>query len=162
MSSSVVIRAATHEDAAAISGLILPLAEKFIAREYSAIGARNLLDSMTFEQIARRIAEGYRYHVAEETGAMIGVIGIRDQSHVFHLFVAEDCHSKGIGRRLWETAREATRAGTERFTVNSSRFAIPFYRRLGFVENGPPQTLNEVLCFPMVWTSPTATSGDDA
>jgi hypothetical protein len=161
MSSFVVIRAATINDAEDISLLIVPLAAKFIVHEFSAAGAKHLLDSMTAEQIARRINEGYRYHVAE-SGTMIGAIGIRDDSHVFHLFVAEVCHSRGIGCRLWETARDETiaRAGTERFTVNSSRFAIPFYKRQGFVENGPPQTLNEVVCYPMVWTSLTATPSD--
>lgn len=153
MSSPVVIRAATIDDAAAISGLIVPLAEKFIAHEYSATGAACLLDSMKPESIAKRIDERFRYHVAEADGAVVGVIAIRDDSHLFHLFVAEERHSQGIGRRLWETARDATvsRAGTERFTVNSSRFAIQFYERLGFVENGPTQTLNEVVCYPMVW-----------
>jgi GNAT superfamily N-acetyltransferase len=162
MSSSIVIRPAVLDDAARISELIRPLAEKFIAHEYSAVGAKNLLGSVTAEQIARRIDEGYRYHVAEEDGTMIGAIGIRDDSHVYHLFVAEGHQSKGIGRRLWETAKDDVRSRTsvERFTVNSSRFAIPFYRRLGFVETGPPQTMNEVLCFPMVRADSNIQRGD--
>ena len=47
----MVIRLATVEDARAISDLIRPLAERYIAHEFSPEGARNLLASMEPEAI---------------------------------------------------------------------------------------------------------------
>lgn len=151
--SAIAIRDATIDDAAAISGLIRPLAEKFIAQEYSAVGARNLLASMTPEEIAARIADGFRYSVAEMDGVIAGAIAIRNNSHLYHLFVAESAQGRGVARALWEAAREETlrRGNPGRITVNSSRFAIPVYERFGFVADGPVQTLNEVVYYPMVW-----------
>lgn len=151
VSIGVAIRPATIEDAEAISGLIIPLVKKFIAPEFSPVGQRNLLTSMEPAAIRGFFEAGYRYHVAEIGGQIVGVVGIRDNSHVHHLFVAEDFQRRGIARRLREVARkECLAAGNpRRFTVYSSRYALKVYRRLGFVEAGLPETKDEVTTVPM-------------
>jgi GNAT superfamily N-acetyltransferase len=148
------IRPATTDDAPALSRLIQPLARKFITFEFSAAGARTLLESMTAENFRDRIAGGFRYHVAELDGALAGAVGVRDNSHLYHLFVAQHFHGQGLGRLLWETGRDESlhNGNPGRITVNSSRYAVPFYRRLGFVDLNQPGSIPEVICFPMVWT----------
>jgi GNAT superfamily N-acetyltransferase len=133
------IRLATKDDATAISGLIRPLAERDIAQEYSAEGADNLLGSMSPEAIERYLSENYRYHVAEENGELAGVVATWENRHLYHLFVAEAFQRQGLARRLWEIARQACleAGGSGTFTVNSSRFAVGVYQRLGFVEASP-------------------------
>lgn len=149
------IRKATIEDAPAISELIRPLAEQYIAHEFSPEGAANLLASMEPEAIEGYLASGYEYHVAEEEGELAGVVGVRDNSHLYHLFVADDFGGRGLARRLWGVARDACRqAGSVgEFTVNSSRFAVGMYRKLGFVETGPPETRQGVTSIPMKWAA---------
>lgn len=160
-SIGVVVRPATIEDAEAISGLVMPLVKKFIAPEFSPVGQRNLLSSMEPAAIRGFFKAGHRYHVAEVEGQMVGVVGIRDNSHVHHLFVVEKFHRRGIGRRLWEIARkECLAAGNlGRFTVFSSRYALEAYRRLGFVEAGPPETKDEVTAVPMKYEQPSSHEG---
>ena len=145
------VRLATVEDAAAISGLIRPLVEKYVAHEFSTEGAENLLDSMAPEAIARNIAESFRYHIAEVEGKIAGVVATADNRHLFHLFVAEAFQRQGIARRLWAVAKQACldAGGSGEFTVNSSRYAVSVYKKLGFVELGPTVVRNGVVFIPM-------------
>ena len=151
MCSHPTIRLATVADARAISELILPLATKFIAHEFSEEGQRNLLRSMEPDAIEGFFHAGHRYHVAEVEGRVVGVVGVRDNSHVHHLFVAEDHQRCGLARELWKVARDAClEAGNPgRFTVFSSKYALGVYRAFGFIESGPPEIKDEVIATPM-------------
>jgi len=156
------IRAAVPDDADAISALILPLAEKFITFEFSLEGRRALLESLTPETLRERILGRYRYFIVEQSAQPMGVIAIREAVHVFHLFVAEEFQRHGVGRALWEFVRDdALRSGNPgRFTVNSSRYAMPFYERLGFMAADEMQTVSEIQSFPMVWEAPARRSAE--
>jgi GNAT superfamily N-acetyltransferase len=146
-----LIRLATIDDARAISELILPLATKFIAHEFSVEGQRNLLRSMEPDAIEGFFHAGHRYHVVELQGRVVGVVGMRDNSHVHHLFVAEGHQRCGLARQLWKVARDAClEAGNPgRFTVFSSKYALGVYRAFGFMESGPPEVKDEVIATPM-------------
>ena len=147
----MTIRPATVDDADAITCLVRPLIDRFITDSFPDEGRSALLAYSAAELIAQGMRENVRYHVAEDTGKLIGSVGIRDDRHLFHLFVAETHHRQGIGRALWETAKAAAEPGNAGagFTVNSSRFAIPFYRTLGFVETGPPEERQGIVSVPM-------------
>ncbi len=154
----MLIRLADIDDAPAISDLITPLARKQIAHEFSDEGARNLLSSMTPEAIDGYFRSGYRYHVAEDAGRLVGVVAVRDNKHLYHLFVVEQYQGQGLARELWSVAKEACVAAGNpgEFTVNSSRFALGMYRKFGFVESGPPENKQGVVYFPMTCpASPT-------
>ena len=129
------IRLATAADTDAISSLIVPLAKKYIAHEFSSEGRRQLLASMAPEAIRGFIDKGFRFHVGEEAGQVIGVVGTRDNNHLFHLFVAEEFQGRGLAFTLWQVARKACleAGGQGEFTVNSSRNAVGYYEQLGFV-----------------------------
>jgi len=145
------IRLATRSDATAISQLVFSLAAKYITVDFSAEGARTLLSSMEPAAIERSLASGYRYHIAEEAGAIVGVAGTRDNTHLYHLFVAESHHRRGIATALWRVARDACIAAgnSGEFTVNSSRYARPLYQKLGFVAAGPEDEHGGVFTTPM-------------
>ena len=82
---------------------------------------------------------------------IVGFVGVRDNKHLYHLFVANDFQRRGVARRLWTVAREeciaAGNPGT--FTVNSSNNAVAAYERLGFVRSGPTKNDDGVLYNPM-------------
>jgi Acetyltransferase (GNAT) family. len=136
------IRTATIEDAAAISQLVYSLSAKYITIDFNHEGARNLLASMEATAIEGYLRSGFRYHIAEENGIVLGVIGVRENKYLYHLFVTEARQKQGLATRLWRVAREACIAAGNpgEFTVNSSRFALPFYRKLGFVQVGAPES----------------------
>ena len=94
---------------------------------------------------------GYRYHVAEVDGQLVGVVGVRNNAHLFHLFVAELYQRQGIASNLWNVAMQACLdAGNPgKFTVNSSRYALGVYEKLGFVACSSPQEVNGIIFYPM-------------
>jgi len=128
------MRPATLDDADTISALITSLAEQYITGEFTEEGRATLLRSMTPDAIRSHIAEGYRYHVAEASGNLAGVVATRDNAHLYHLFVAERFHGQGLARELWLLASRAClkEGNPGQFTVNSSRFAVGFYEKMGF------------------------------
>jgi ribosomal protein S18 acetylase RimI-like enzyme len=145
------IRAATADDAPRISTLVHDLAGKYIVHEFSEEGASRLLESMSVAAIRTYLESGYRYHVAEENGELAGVIAIRDNRHLYHLFVSECFQGKGVARRLWESAKAASLdAGNPGvFTVNSSRYAVGLYEKFGFVRQSEAVDVSGVICIPM-------------
>ena len=134
MSDTPRIRAATRDDAFAISALISRLTRQSIAPHCSSDGARTLLASMTPAEVLDRLTgdpagDQYRYHVVtvhhpdgseaahlDAAGAraagsriagierIVGVIAMRLPSHLYHLFVDEAMQGRGLARSLWHTS----------------------------------------------------------
>ena len=147
------IRPARIDEAEALSALLTELCERFVVHEFSEEGRRHLLASMSPEALRGNLEAGFDVLVAEEPGSgrLAGVVASRDDSHLFHLVVAADFQRRGLARRLWETARDRCieRAGTERFTVNATRYALEAYKRLGFRPTGEPAVERGVVSYPM-------------
>jgi GNAT superfamily N-acetyltransferase len=70
--------------------------------------------------------------VAEEDGEIVGVL--RGKNERLHsLFVREDHHRRGIGRRLMEKfERECIAQGARKITLAATLYAVPFYQALGY------------------------------
>ncbi len=145
------IRPATLADSEPISKLISGLSEKYIAHEFTQTGARELLNSMKPGAIEKYIRSGYEYHVAEIGGRPVGVVGVRDNSHLYHLFVDEKFQKRGIAGQLWRVARESclSKGNPGVFTVNSSKYALPVYEKLGFIVQSEPVERSGVVYIPM-------------
>ncbi|WP_420126884.1 GNAT family N-acetyltransferase [Longimicrobium sp.] len=145
------IRPATAGDAAGISALILSVS-RFFTLHPDGEGAEAFLANLSPQAIGGYlVSPAFAYQVAEEDGALAGVVAIRDNAHLHHLFVAAAHHGRGLARQLWDAAREAAlRAGNPgEFTVNSSIYAIPVYERFGFVPTGPRVEQNGIAFLPM-------------
>ena len=81
----------------------------------------------------------HHYLVALAEDRLVGVLGVRENRHVLHLFVAESHQRQGIARRLWEqTKAELLAVETEvDLFVRSSVYAVPVYLQFGFEVSGP-------------------------
>jgi GNAT superfamily N-acetyltransferase len=147
-------RLGAPDDAAAIARLLRRVAARWLWPDQPAAAIPVILRNMTAPAVRKAMVEGRRYHTAWRNDHLVGVLAMRDDSHVFHLFIATRWQGRGVGRRLWQRAMAdaVRRAGTRRFTVNSSRVAVPAYRRLGFVEtSGEVASPLGVLSTPMVY-----------
>lgn len=145
------IRLATPADAEAISALIRGVSHFFTLRPDGA-GAEAFLETVSPDAVRGYLSSpDYAYRVAEEDGAIIGVVAVRENRHLYHLFVAPDGQRRGLARRLWTEAMEAAlRAGNPgAFTVNASVYAVPVYERFGFVATGPRVEANGIAFVPM-------------
>ncbi|MGK7295082.1 MAG: GNAT family N-acetyltransferase [Candidatus Wenzhouxiangella sp. M2_3B_020] len=147
----VPIRRCTLGDAQALSRLMTISADRFVAHEFPNAGREHLLADLLPEAVEARMRKGAPHLAAEIDGEIVGMIAMTGESHVYQLFVDERHHRKGIARALWERARDEAISETDvaAFTVNASRYAVPFYERLGFVAESAPLIRNGVTCIPM-------------
>ena len=145
------IRFATKEDSKIISELLITLTKKFIATEFTDAGVKNILHSMQPVAISYYFDQGYRYHLGEIKSTVIGVVGTRDNSHLYHLFVKESEQGNGYSRELWEVAKAECLAqgNAGSFTVNSSLNAQEVYKSWGFIPIGGIRESGGVKDIPM-------------
>lgn len=138
MPPRLTIRLAREDDARAIGVLVRRCTRRDVLPDQSARAAAHLMATMTARAEREQIRAGKRYHVAEIGGRLAGVVATRDDSHIFRLFVSRRFRRRGVARALLRRAIAdcRQRAGTRRFTLYASAFAIPAYRRLGFVATG--------------------------
>ena len=79
---------------------------------------------------------------------LVGVMAVKDEGkHISLFFIREEYHRKGIGRRLFDAFIEET--SVPEMTVNSSTYAVPFYKSLGFEQVQEPQITNGLKYVPM-------------
>ncbi|WP_348541497.1 GNAT family N-acetyltransferase, partial [Vibrio zhanjiangensis] len=110
-----------------------------------------LLDSMSTNNIREYIKSGYRYHIATDNGRLVGVIGMREHSHLYHLFVCDEYQGQGISRKLWEIAKSdiLSQITTSYFTVNSALHAEHVYKKFGFERIAGIRTRGGMVDIPM-------------
>lgn len=138
-------------DAEAISALVIELSEPFYLSP-SRAGAEPFIASVSPEAERTYLsASNFSFHVARSESGLAGVVALRDNSHLFHLFVAKAFQGKRLASRLWNIAKaEALRAGNPgEFTVNSSLNAVPVYEKFGFVREGEVQHMHGISFQPM-------------
>ena len=151
-SSPILIRPLKLDDIDAVVALFQELARKSITFEFTPQGEERLLRSNNADSLRTYIADGFRYWVAECDQTLAGFVGMRGNSHLYHLFVAETFQRRGLARRLWQVARDAclNDGNPGKFTVNSSNNAVAVYEALGFRRTLPMQNVDGVLFNPMI------------
>lgn len=145
------IRPITDDDIPAVAKLMRSLSDEFIVHECSRVAAASFARENDESAMRAFIAAGMRYYVAEGDDGIVGFIAMRDNKHVFHMFVDKAHHRQGIAKALWQVARQAALdAGNPGvFTVNSSNYALPVYEALGFLRTAPTQCKNGIYYNPM-------------
>lgn len=138
-------------DAPRISALIRQLSEPFLL-SLSGEGAEQFFAAISESAIRGYIsASNFDYFVAQQDNRLAGVIALRDNSHLFHLFVAEQFQGQGLGTQLWQMikAKAIQSRNPSKFTVNASLNAVPVYEKFGFMVSGPIVQANGVAFQPM-------------
>lgn len=153
MSQQVLrIRLAQADDARAIGVLSRRVVRRWVLPDQPRKVGRELLSRLSARMLRQRILEGQRFHLVYLGDALVGVAAMRDDSHLLHFYVSTRYQGRGIARRLWQRAlRDAVRrAGTQCFTLNATRCAVPVYVRLGFCVDGPERSSpHGVMTTPM-------------
>jgi len=152
MTKNFTIKSATVADAAAISKLISKVVPLYITDDFlTEEAAQHFLQSVTTEAISNYLQNAYHYWLAVQENQLLGLIGIKENRHIFHLFVSPTAHRKGIASALWQQAKaQAIQHGDKgNFTVFSSAFAKPIYQKWGFQESQDCLIKNGLRSFPM-------------
>jgi len=79
---------------------------------------------------------------------IIGVIATRSEgTHIALFFVDGKFQKQGVGKQLFQVASIANKSNY--MTVNSSPYAVPIYRKLGFKDTDTEQVINGLRFTPM-------------
>lgn len=125
---------------------------KFEASDYTKEGVRSFFDFISDSVLYRMFLNGaYPMFVAEDKGKIIGMITLRNDTHISLLFVDEAYHRQGVGSYLMKTMWDfiQTELGRDVVTVNASPYGVAFYHHLGFSDLGPEVTKDGIRYTPM-------------
>jgi enamine deaminase RidA (YjgF/YER057c/UK114 family)/GNAT superfamily N-acetyltransferase len=137
------VREALESDAEQISALIQSVMHLFFS-EAGGSGADRFIASIQPDALKVFINRSdVNYFVATIDDVFCGAIGLRGSKHLQHLFVVPNLHGQGIGKALWQHAKNL--AFADEFTVNASINAVPFYTNLGFINVGEVQQTNGIV-----------------
>lgn len=141
--NGIFIRRLSEKEKPSALAFIWEVFLKFEAPEYPPEGTEffcSILDDKKY--ISEREFIG-----AFDGEKLVGVISMGRSPHINFFFVREEYHRRGIGRRLFETA---VKSRPEKcITVNASPYAVPVYRRLGFVPTDKMQETKGIKFLPM-------------
>ena len=125
---------------------------KFEADIYTDEGIQNFEDFITDTTLHRMFLMGvYQMFVALDRKQIVGMLTLRNNSHISLLFVDEKYHRRGIGRALIEYIREylLSEAGIGKVTVNAAPYGVAFYHKLGFQDLRPEEERDGIRYTPM-------------
>ena len=122
------------------------------APEYTKEGITSFRNFVRDPILKTLFIEGkYNVLAAFNNNIIVGIISVRNETHISLLFVDSEYHKKGIARRLVEKTFERTyeKYGKREMTVNSSPYAVGFYHKMGFVDTDIEQTTDGIRYTPM-------------
>jgi N-acetylglutamate synthase-like GNAT family acetyltransferase len=132
MEETMLIRKARTEDFDAILAIINEAAQAY----------RNVIPDdrwhdpyMPSQELAKEIAAGVVFWIAEADGRLVGVMGIQDKGDVAlvrHAYTATTLQRKGVGTSLLRHVEGLTDKPILIGTWADASWAIDFYRRNGF------------------------------
>ena len=126
---------------------------EFEGNDYPPEGIRSFEDFITDSGLKRMFLMGvYQMMVAFVDNKMVGIISLRNNTHISLLFVDRNYHKRGIGKALIRALAAYVKAemGQNKLTVNASPYGVGFYHRLGFQDIGPEKQQDGIIFTPMV------------
>lgn len=125
---------------------------QFEAQDYTKEGIKSFQNFISDNFLYRMfIMGGYQLFGAYDGNQIIGIISLRNETHISLLFVDAAYHKQGIGRALIQYISQylLMEMGRNYLTVNAAPYAIGFYHRCGFQDIGPEETNDGIRYTPM-------------
>lgn len=91
-------------------------------------------------------------YAAFDDGIMVGIIGMRNKSHINLVFTKREYHRKGIATSIFEYLLAEVKKNSpqvKEITLNSSPYGKSFYLHLGFVPLSEEQEIDGIRFTPM-------------
>ncbi len=135
-----------------VCDLVLRVFDQFVAPDYPEEGVKEFKSHVTPEQLIKRYIGDHDILVARHADRFLGVIDIRQHHHISLFFVDAEFQNQGIGKVLFQKAIVLCKKNMpelNQISVNSSPYAVPIYKRLGFQETEEEQFKNGMRFQPM-------------
>lgn len=136
-----------------VMGLVWKTFLRFEAEDYSREGVQSFQDFITDPVLYKMFKMGYYQIFGAFYGhKLVGMISLRDRTHISLLFVDERYHYQGIGRALMDYLKNylVTELGEYKVTVNASPYGTGFYHRLGFHDTDVELIKEGIRYTPMI------------
>lgn len=145
-------RSMQPHEAEAVCHLVARVFCEFVAPHYEPEGVVEFLQYLTPEELWKRLHHDHFVLVAEDQGALAGVIEIYDNNHISLLFVDKAHQGQGIARKLVELALgecHRRNPALDEVSVHATPNAVPVYTHLGFRPVAPEQCNKGIRFVPM-------------
>ena len=134
--------------------LVYKVFMEFEAPDYPAEGVESFVNDIIKNEGFKEgcITGKFKMYGAFDGDTIIGIMTMRKESHVMLAFVDKAQHKRGVGRKLFEYILKETVLGNPSITdltVNSSPYAVGFYKKLGFIETDVLQEKHGIRFVPM-------------
>lgn len=132
--------------------------EKYVAVGYSQQGQDTFHKYLEnkYEEVSADLLSGKKkmwgYFIDDK---IVGVISVRDISHISLLFVDENYHRKGIAKEMFAFLLSYLQDNfpeEKTVTVNSSPYAVQVYKKLGFVQTGNQIEKDGIIFVPLKYS----------
>ena len=153
MSDLVKIKLMGPGEEMAISDLVVSAFQRDVAPLYTEEGIREFLSYANPSSLHARQARNHVVLVAFQGESIVGMLELRDYSHVSMLFVDPIHQRKGVGRMLMNEAIKLVRGHNpeiREITVNSAPNVVEVYVHFGFRATGEAQVKNGIAFVPMI------------
>lgn len=121
--------------------LVWEVFEKYDAPDYEEMGIATFRHFTEYHNMVEKVRQGeMRFWGCYQNSDLIGVIALREGQHISLLFVRDDYHHLGAASKLVNVAVDTVKMekpDIRAVTVNSSPYAVGFYKKMGFVPIGP-------------------------
>lgn len=124
----------------------------FQTREYGKEGRESFYKFISDKELKRFfLRDIYQLFVALENNRIVGIITLRNKSHISLLFVGKEHQRNGVGSALVEYLSDYVlyENKTDYVTVDAAPSAIPFYHKIGFWDLAPIQTKSGISSMAM-------------
>lgn len=153
MTTTFNLREIRQSELVAVCNLVARTFNEFIAPEFSEQGIDEFFKYSNPRDFEKRSESGYSSMLAEYDDRIAGMIELKGRSHISMLYVEKTFHKKGVAKELIRAALSnlslENHYDTD-ITVNSSRYAVPFYEKLGFIQFEEEKTIYGVIHVPMM------------
>ena len=152
MSATIKIRLMDPGEETIVSDLVTTTFRRDVAPLYTQEGIREFLSYANPGALQERQSRDHMILVASQDKSIVGVLELRDASHLSLLFVETMHQRQGVGRLLVNEALrfiQAHHPETQEITVNSSPNAVEAYQRFGFQVRSELQVKNGIGFVPM-------------
>ncbi|MCR5754001.1 MAG: GNAT family N-acetyltransferase [Acetatifactor sp.] len=120
---------------------------KFEGKDYTKEGIKNFYNFITDADLYESFLKGtYLLMVALDGDKIVGAGSLRNHNHLSLLFVDEAYHHRKIGSAIMEKLCVFLRdeQGERYMSLNSSPYAVGFYRTLGFRAIAPEESYSGI------------------
>ena len=135
--------------------LVNTVFSEFVAVDYSERGKRTFEDYLKnkYDELSNDMdLKKKKIWACWQNGEIVGVLAVRDTSHIALMFVDKQHHRKGIAKYMFNHMLDDMAQNSEiiKITVNSSPYAVKVYERLGFTKTDEQQEKDGIIFTPMM------------